>query len=116
MSRQPRLRLVVSNELGAARHSDPVTSQLAAGSINATRLEWIVFAYLFETGRDLSAFEIALGLNRDRSWVSPRLPQLKRKGYVVKTGKRLCINAAGNYTPQETWLALEPAARDFIRQ
>jgi DNA-binding MarR family transcriptional regulator len=100
------LRLVVSNELGAARHSDPVTSQLAAQSVSATHLEQLVYTYLFKTGRELTALEIARGMNMDIRTVSPRLKPLERKGGVVRLGKRYCVNDAGNPSLMITWLAL----------
>ena len=100
------LRLVVSNDPGAARHSDPDTSQLAAGSISATHLELIVHAYLFKTGRDLTALEIARGMGMDIRSVSPRLKPLERKNGVIRTGKRYCVNDAGNPSLMVTWLAL----------
>jgi DNA-binding MarR family transcriptional regulator len=100
------LRLVVSNDPGAARHSDPVTSQLAAGSVSATHLEWLVYTYLFKTGRDLTALEIARGMHMDIRTVSPRLKPLERKGGVVRSGKRYCVNDAGNPSLMITWLAL----------
>ena len=52
-------RLIVDNDPGGFRHSGPDTSRLAAGSISATNLELIVHTYLFGTGRELTAFEIA---------------------------------------------------------
>ena len=102
------LRLVVSNEPGAARHSDPITSQLAAQSVNATHLEQLVYTYLFDTGRELTALEIARGMHMDVRTVSPRLRPLERKGYIMERPKRYCINDAGNPTPQIAWYALPP--------
>ena len=106
MSRQPSLRLVVSNEPGAARYSDPVTSQLAAQRVSATHLELLVYDYLFKTGRELTALEIARGMHMDIRTVSPRLKPLEKKGGVVRSGKRYCVNDAGNPSLMITWLAL----------
>jgi DNA-binding MarR family transcriptional regulator len=101
------LRLVVSNdEPGAARHNDPDTSQFAAQSISATHLEWIVYAYLFKIGHELTALEIARGMRMDIRSVSPRMKPLEKKNGVVRMPKRYCINDAGNPTLQTTWLAL----------
>lgn len=99
-------RLIVDNDPGGFRHSGPDTSRLAAGSISATNLELIVHTYLFGTGRELTAFEIARGLGMDIRTVSPRLKPLERKGGVMRTGKRYCMNDAGNPTLMITWLAL----------
>ena len=105
------LRLVTTNGMpldgpGAARHNDPDTSQIAAQSISATHLELIVHAYLFKTGRDLTALEIARGMRMDIRSVSPRLKPLERKNGIVRTGKRYCVNDAGNPTLMTTWWAL----------
>ena len=99
-------RLVVNNDPGGFRHNDPDTSMRAARSISATNLEKIVHTFLFSTGRELTAFEIARGLNMDIRTVSPRLKPLERKGGVMRTGKRHCLNDAGNPTLMITWLAL----------
>lgn len=98
--------LSLANDAGAARHNDPDTSQLAAGSISATHLERLVYDYLFKTGRELTAFEIARGMRMDIRTVSPRLKPLERKGGVARTGKRVCLNDAGNPSLMTTWLAL----------
>jgi hypothetical protein len=98
------LRLVVTNDPGAARHSDPFTSQIAAGSIDATALELIVYTYLSNARRALTALEIARGIPMDIRSVSPRLAPLERKGIVERSDKRYCINDAGNPTLQDTWL------------
>ena len=95
-----------TDEPGASRHNDPFTSRIAAGSISATQLELIVHAYLFRTGRDLTAFEIARGIGIDIRSISPRLKPLEIKNGVIRTGKRYCINDAGNPTLQTTWWAL----------
>lgn len=100
------LRLVVSNEPGVARHSDPVTSQFAAQRVSATHLEQIVYAYLFKTGLELTALEIARGMHMDIRTVSPRLKPLENKGGVMRSGKRYCVNDAGNPSLMITWLAL----------
>jgi DNA-binding CsgD family transcriptional regulator len=103
------LRLIsggLMSEPGAARHNDPFTSQLAAGSISATELERIVYAYLFRTGKELTAFEIARGLGMDIRSISPRLRPLELKNGVVRVGKKYCVNDAGNPTLMTTWLAL----------
>jgi hypothetical protein len=96
---------VPATEPGAARHNDPDTSQIAAQSVNATHLERIVYNYLFGTGRDLTALEIARGMNMDIRSVSPRMKPLEKKNGVLRTGKRYCVNDAGNPTLQTTWLA-----------
>jgi hypothetical protein len=106
----PHLRLVVTNNMpptepGAARHNDPDTSKIAAQSVNATHLERIVYNYLFGTGRDLTALEIARGMGMDIRSVSPRMKPLEKKNGVLRTGKRYCVNDAGNPTLQTTWLA-----------
>jgi hypothetical protein len=110
MASQPHLHLVVSNppspDPGGARHNDPDTSKLAAQRVDATHLEWIVYTYLFKTGRDLTALEIARGMHMDIRTVSPRLKPLERKGGVMRSGKRYCINDAGNPSLMITWLAL----------
>ena len=105
------LRLITMNGVsvnapGGARHSDPDTSFAAAQSISATELEWRVWHYLFGTGRDLTAFEIARGLGMDIRSISPRLKPLELKNGVIRYGKRYCVNDAGNPTLQTTWLAL----------
>ena len=97
---------MLANDPGGARHNDPFTSQLAAGSISASELEQRVYDHLFKTGRDLTAFEIARGLGMDIRSISPRLKPLERKGGVVRSGKRYCVNDAGNPTLMVTWLAL----------
>lgn len=107
------IRLVVSNlprqssspEAGSARQQDPLTSRIAAGSVNATNLELLVYNYLFRRGEDLTAFEIARGLRMDIRSISPRLKPLKRKGFVTETGTKLCLNDAGNMRPMITWRA-----------
>ena len=94
------------DEPGAARHNDPDTSKIAAESISATLLEKLVYAYLWKTETDLTALEIARGMHRDIRSISPRLHPLEEKGVVIKSGKRYCINDAGNPTLQTTWRAL----------
>jgi hypothetical protein len=105
------LRLIAMNgalmsDPGGARRKDPDTSHIAAESISATELEQLVHAYLFKTGRWLTAFEIARGMHRDIRSISPRLKPLEGRGGVVRGNKRYCINDAGNPTLQTTWLAL----------
>jgi hypothetical protein len=105
------LRLITMNGVsvnapGGSRHNDPDTSFIAAQSINATELEWLVWRFLFGTGRDLTALEIARGMRMDIRSISPRLAPLARKNGVIRFSKRYCVNDAGNPTLQTTWLAL----------
>ena len=95
------LRLVVSNELGAARHSDPVTSQLAAQRVSATHLELLVYDYLFKTGLELTALEIARGMHMDIRTVSPRLKPPGKEGQRRAVGEALLRQRRGQSEPDD---------------
>ena len=72
-----------------SRRSDPETSHAAAESIKPTKLEAIVLETLKTFGKEgATTHELgdALGLGRDT--VSPRMPPLIRKGYVIATELR----------------------------
>jgi hypothetical protein len=107
------LRLVALNgaltdDDGAARHNDPVTSYAAAAKVNARQLELDVFAYLIKVWpRDLTAFEIARGMRNDIRSISPRLRPLQRRGWVAQVGRRDCLNDKGNMSSMMTW-AVDP--------
>lgn len=87
-----------------ARRSDPITSALAAGEIEA------IGAAAGQRGRILAALcahpgatarELAALLNVDRYQASRRLPELRRLGFVTNGPDRVC--EVGGLRSQ-TWL------------
>lgn len=101
-----------------ARTSDPATSHEAAATCKAAKLEALAVATLGRTPHALTTLEMAdlNGLNRDS--FSPRMSPLRKKGLVMKCGRR---PTTGTHTAiawalvgspvAEAWLAEQARAR-----
>jgi hypothetical protein len=77
---------MVNTNRGLARDTDPVTSHNAAASVNATRLEAMVYQAVHSFGADGAiAEEIKLRLNMDYNSVTPRIRPLINKGLLINT-------------------------------
>ncbi len=72
---------------GAWHHSDPDTSETAAKSIKASKIEQLVYDTLIERG-PLTAEEIGNVLQIRIQTVTPRTAPLERKGMVIQTEER----------------------------
>jgi hypothetical protein len=71
---------MTDHDIGASRWSDPNTSHAAADTVNATRLEDIVYVATFKAGDDgLTWDETAAVTGLDKASVSPRFAPMMRK-------------------------------------
>ncbi len=77
-----------------ARASDPVTSHLAARSVDTGRLESLVVAAL-KTYGPMTSIEISAVVNIGAWSISPRLKPLEEKGLVERTLERRKNNGKG---------------------
>ncbi len=88
----------------AARGSDPVTSHLAAATIQKSRLEMAVYNYLLpHRGRYMTSIEIAKGMGIDKWSVSPRLKPLWVKGLLRDPMKMSALNSSGKIRTLLGW-------------
>lgn len=102
MNLGPQRSLFDLPDPGAARHSDPETSKVAARAINASALEGRVVTFLKTHGPAILD-EICAGLPEEKVSVSPRLAPLERAGYITRTG----VSRVGRKRPQDEWRATE---------
>jgi DNA-binding MarR family transcriptional regulator len=78
-----------SKEQGAYRNDDPDTSVKAAESVDATKLERIVFDYICVTGlTGMTSEEIATASGMELASITPRLSPLEQKGWINRTEDR----------------------------
>ena len=70
---------------GAARHTDPATSQDAAEQVNVSRLHVLILNRL--SAAPFTVSEIALQLALPRDSLSPRMKTLVSNGLVEDTGE-----------------------------
>lgn len=71
-----------------ARTSDPITSHVAASTVDATLLERLVVDALHQHPNGGTVKEIATTLARHEWSISPRMKPLERKGLVRRTDER----------------------------
>jgi hypothetical protein len=75
-------------ETGLARRRDPATSKRAARGFNPKGLCMLVYSLLLQNPRGLSIDELTRLTGREKVSVSPRLAQLRRKGFVRDSARR----------------------------
>jgi len=90
---------------GGVRTTDPWTSHAAASSINATRLESMVYQVIYRYGRKgCISDEIRSDLGLDNNSITPRFAPLRRKKLIADTG----YAKPGNSGRQQTiWITME---------
>jgi hypothetical protein len=85
-----------NEQIGGVRGNDPLTSHIAAVTVNVTELQQEFMTALKRTGHPLTTTEIANFWNRDRDSFSPR-PKggMLDRHMIVEAGKRQCLNKNG---------------------
>jgi predicted transcriptional regulator len=94
----------------SARNSDPLTSDLAADSVNVTRLEEIALRTIRMAPQGLTSEELARETGMSLVTVSPRLRPLLEKGLVMKASETRA-NRSGRQAI--VWLAAPRNGRLF---
>lgn len=86
----------MAEPVGGVRRTDPVTSHVAAVTVNVSELEQEFITALRRTGHPLTTTEIAKFWGRDRDSFSPRPKNgMLDEGMIVEAGKRQCLNKYG---------------------
>ncbi len=88
-------KLAAGSVRDAVRNDDPQTSSRAWDSTKsrASRLRVLILDLLFKWGADggtISEIADALGYGDCRDSISPRMPELERKGLIVRSGQTRC--------------------------
>ncbi len=79
----------MTDEHGAYRNVDPLTSKEAAESINATHLEKIVLDAITRSGsRGMTSEEAAAAVEMELGSITPRFSPLEEKGLIRRTAAR----------------------------
>src|SRR5262245_18161402 len=73
---------------GAWRYTDPITSELAALSINTATLRWAILRVLIASPCPVNGWELSYILDMPTITVVPRLCGLRDNGYIVQQGTR----------------------------
>jgi DNA-binding transcriptional ArsR family regulator len=84
-----QLPLYDEDDIGAYRWTDPDTSEAAAWTVNATRLEGIVRDVIFQRGeKGATCSELVAATGLAWNTVSPRLAPLRQKKFIRDSGMR----------------------------
>lgn len=86
---QYELRLQAPSEPAYSRHSDPITSVIAAAKVDTSSLEALVMAALESVPDGLTSHQIAERTGQSLVTISPRLRPLVRKGLVRDTERTI---------------------------
>jgi hypothetical protein len=87
-----------------ARHTDPITSHLAAQEVEQSRLErWTYDSMRPFWPRYMTSLEIAAAMGIDKWSVSPRLKPLWVKGWLDDPIKKAGINSSGKIRLLQHW-------------
>ena len=94
---------MVNTNRGGVRDSDPWTSHVAASSIDASKLESMVYQVIWRYGKDgCISDQVRDDLHMDNNSVTPRFRPLTRKGLIIDTGY---ARIAQSNRPQTVWVA-----------
>src|SRR5262245_4241701 len=74
--------------IGSWRSTDPVTSEEAARSIDASSIKFLILKELHEAGSPLNGWELSLLLEMPTITVVPRLCPMREDGWIVQMGER----------------------------
>jgi hypothetical protein len=69
-----------------ARSTDPWTSHAAAGETDAAACEKLVWISLWETGADMTTYDLSEYTGKAEGSITPRMKPLRKKGLVIKVG------------------------------
>jgi hypothetical protein len=98
---------MVNSTRGGVRNTDPWTSHVAASSIDASKLESMVYQVIYRYGKvGCISDQVRDDLNMDNNSITPRFAPLTRKGLIIDTGY---ARIAQSRRPQTVWVA-----KDFI--
>lgn len=105
---------------GMVRHTDPETSHEAAGRVNATRLEALIYGLLQRNDpREYAQIEIARLIDEDKWSISPRFRPMEQRGILARCAKKMALNSNNKPTLMEGWRlrrADEPFTKPKPRQ
>ena len=96
--------------IARARNTDPLTSDLAADSVQVTGLEALVLSTLRTAPQGLTSEELAFFIGLSLVTISPRLRPLLEKGLVMKAPETRA-NRSGRQAI--VWLAVPRNGRLF---
>ena len=91
-----------------SRNSDPMTSDLAAETVQVERVEGVIVTHLRSWPAGLTCIELAHSTGLARDSISPRMVKLEEKGLIYRDGTR---RVRGCRSATTVWTAVrqEPA-------